>query len=93
MAKETRKPRLNTNSSCIMPFRYVLIKIKSVKRISERDKFGYCEYDVTYTIDKDSYYYEEYGNEVYHMKVVCTPKAKQSFYKVGKVIKEPMTID
>ena len=36
-----RKPRLNTCNGCMMPYRYVRVKVKSVKEISEKDiSFG-----------------------------------------------------
>lgn len=91
MEKKKRKPRLNTNTSSIMPYRYVLIKVKSVKQISKPNEFNCCDYDVAYTFDKESYYYEKYGNEVFH-KTVSMP-FDMKYYKVGKVYLEPMTID
>ena len=87
--EKKRKPRLNTNMSSIMPYRYVLIKIKSVKKVGEKDEFGYSTFEVIYTFDKKSYYYDEYGDKEFNTKVVCMNRP----YKVGKTYLEPMTID
>ena len=89
MADKKRKPRLNTNSGSIMPYRYVLIKIKSVKKIGNADKFGFCTYDVAYTFAKSDYYHDKYGDEVFHTKVSSSAKP----YMVGFTYEIPMTID
>ena len=84
-----RKPRLNTNTSSIMPYRYVFIKIKSVKKVGKADEFGFNTFEVVYTFDKVSYYYDVYGEKEFNTKVSC----KNAPYKVGKTYLEPMTID
>jgi hypothetical protein len=84
-----RKPRLNTNSSSIMPYRYVLIKIKSVAKVGEKDEFGYSTFEVVYTFAKTSYYYDVYGDKEFNTKVV----SKKSPYYVDRNYLIPMTID
>ena len=84
-----RKPRLNCGMGCIMPYRYVNIKIKSVKRISGKDDNGWHTYDVAYTFAKCDYYHDKYGDEVFHKETKCSVKP----YKVGKVYLIPMCID
>lgn len=86
--KKKRKPRLNTNSSSIMPYRYVLIRIKSVKRV-DKDKFGLNTFEVIYTFDKKSYYYDVYGDKEFKGAVRCMKRP----YKVGKTYLWSMTID
>ena len=88
MAKK-RKPRLNYGMGCMMPYRYVNIKIKSVKRISGKDYMGCYTYDVAYTFAKCDYYHDKYGDEVFHQETSCSEKP----YKVGKVYIWPMSID
>lgn len=87
--EKKRKPRLNTNTSSIMPYRYVLIKIKSVKKVGKKDEFGYSTFEVIYTFAKDSYYYDMYGDKEFNTKVVSM---NQPYY-VGKNYLTPMTID
>ena len=89
MNMKKRKPRLNTNTSSIMPYRYVLIKIKSVTKVGEKDEFGYSTFEVVYTFAKASYYYDVYGDKEFNTKVVSM---KQPYY-VGRNYLTPMTID
>ena len=72
-----------------MPYRYVLIKIKSVEKIGKEDEFGYSTFKVSYTFSKASYYYDVYGEEFFIKQV----RSVDCPYKVGKTYLEPMTID
>ena len=81
--KKKRKPRLNTNTSSIMPYRYVLIKIVACKTL-EKEK-----YEVTYTFHDIDYYHDVYGDSKFTL-IVCS---KTNPYKVGKTYRVPMTID
>jgi len=85
-----RKPRLNSNTSSIMPYRYVNIKVQSVKKVDDGDGFT-CKYEMTYTIDENDYYYEKYGDELFRKEYSAF--VTDAYYEVGKVYREPFTID
>jgi hypothetical protein len=53
--EKKRKPRLNYGMGCMMPYRYVNVKIVSVNQIGDADKYGYATYDVAYTYAKEDY--------------------------------------
>ena len=78
-----RKPRLNYGMGCMMPYRYVTIKIVSVEKI------GADTYDVGYAYAKEDYYHDVYGDEVFHQETRCSSKP----YRVGKKYVWPMCID
>lgn len=81
--EKKRKPRLNYGMGCITPYRYVMITIKSVKKIGDKT------YDVGYTFAKSDYYHDKYGDEVFHKEVSSSVRP----YKVGMTYQEPMCID
>ena len=87
--EKKRKPRLNCGMGCMMPYRYVNVKIQSIKEIGKKDEFGYSTYDVAYTFAKKDYYYDKYGDEVFHQ----TTRSCGKPYRVGKVYVWPMSID
>ena len=78
-----RKPRLNYGMGCMMPYRYVTIKIVSVEKI------GVDTYDVAYAYAKEDYYHDVYGDKVFHQETRCSSKP----YRVGKKYVWPMCID
>ena len=84
-----RKPRLNSCMGCIMPYRYVMIKIKSVTKVGEKDEFGFSTFEVVYTFAKASYYYDVYGEKEFNTKVV----SMNQLYYVGRNYLLPMSID
>ena len=84
-----RKPRLNYGMGCMMPYRYVRVKVKSVKEISEKDKFGYSTFEVVYTFAKSDYYHDVYGDKEFVSKV----SAKGAPYKVNATYLWQMSID
>ena len=84
-----RKPRLNTCNGCMMPYRYVCVKVKSVKEISEKDEFGYSTFEVVYTFAKSDYYHDVYGDKEFINKV----SAKGAPYKVDATYLWQMSID
>ena len=87
--EKKRKPRLNTNTSSIMPYRYVMIKIKSVTKVGEKDEFGFSTFEVVYTFAKVSYYYDVYCDNEFNTKVFSM---KQPYYEDRNYL-IPMTID
>ena len=85
-----RKPRLNTNMGCMMPYRYVMIKVLSIKKVSNEDKFGFCQYEIGYCFDESDYYYDKYGDETFRLLIETRGKP---YYKIGQTIRTPMVID
>ena len=73
----------------MMPYRYVYVKVKSVKEISEKDEFGYSTFEVIYTFAKSDYYHDVYGDKEFVNKV----SAKGAPYKVGATYLWQMSID
>jgi hypothetical protein len=89
MNMKKRKPRLNYGMGCMMPYRYVNVKIVSVEKIGDADKYGYAKYDVAYVYAKEDYYHDVYGDEVFHQETSSHGKP----YRVGKKYVWPMCID